>query len=684
MSTVQSQNEEFEKAKSQIRGLVAEISQLAKSDLQPDEFYAAFLQRVIQALAAVGGAVWILGENKRPQLSYQINLSPTLLDPESDDATRHARLLDAVVSTSQPQLIPPLSGNEEGGNPTRNLLVVAPLGHDKQIEGLIEIFQRPNAQPNTQRGYLKFLLQMCEVAGEWFKNRKLRQLGDRHSLWAQADQFARLVHDSLDYRETAYTIVNEGRKLIGCDRVTVCVNKGGTCVVEAISGQDTLDNRSNVVHHLGTLATKVVASGETLRYNGSTEDMPPQIEKAIHDYVDESYTKSMVILPLRKPRPGDDTILQNESEDLSPREIIGALIVEQLEMDIPREVLEPRVDLVYEHAARALSNTIEHHSLFMMPVWKTIGKSRVVMQGRNLPKTVSITAAVLVGLLILSIPGMKTFSLKSKGSLQPINKQEVFAGIGGIIEQVRVDDGDEVKAGDILLTMKNSELEQQLEKLHGDIAAAQKKLQSSYIQRRNTDKKNNSSQEIDAQIPEIKEQIESLQAELRVKDEQREKLTVRAPINGRVVTWNAKENLLARPVEMGQVLMSIADENSKWRLELYMPERRAGKLRRADNEMREANAKNGTNLKVPVSYILMTDPNTKHTGVVSEIEHSTFVHDEEGPCVRVKVDLDDSVPLVSPRPNASLTAMADVGYCSVGYYYLHEAWEYLQANWLFM
>ena len=44
----------LEKTKQQIRGLVGEIAQLSKSDLSPEEYYAAFLQRVIQALAAVG------------------------------------------------------------------------------------------------------------------------------------------------------------------------------------------------------------------------------------------------------------------------------------------------------------------------------------------------------------------------------------------------------------------------------------------------------------------------------------------------------------------------------------------------------------------------------------------------------------------------------------------------------
>ena len=129
MATGHSQvsSETIEKTKQQIRGLVGEIAQLSKSDLAPDEFYAAFLQRVVQALAAVGGAIWVMGEGNRPQLTYQMNLSPNLLDKESDDAAKHYRLLDYIVASKQGQLIPPLSGGADermGANPTRQLLLI--------------------------------------------------------------------------------------------------------------------------------------------------------------------------------------------------------------------------------------------------------------------------------------------------------------------------------------------------------------------------------------------------------------------------------------------------------------------------------------------------------------------------------------------------------------------------------
>ncbi len=325
----QNADDSIDKAKQQIRGLVGEIAQLSKSDMSPEEYHAAFLQRVIQALAAVGGAIWILGEGNRPQLSYQVNLSPNLLEKDSEEADKHSRLLDFIVASKQPQLIPPMSGAGDermGGNPTRQLLVIAPLGHDGAVEGLIEIFQRADTQPATQRGYLRFLMQMCELSAEWFKNRKLRQFTDRHSLSAQADQFSRSVHESLDIRETAYTIVNDGRKLMGCDRVSLAVKHGPNYLIDAVSGQDTLDNRSNVVTLLGKLATRVIATGEPLWYLGSTEDMPPQIEEAIEEYVDSSYTKSLAVIPLRRPLAGagPETTGDAEGKDQSQGEILGA------------------------------------------------------------------------------------------------------------------------------------------------------------------------------------------------------------------------------------------------------------------------------------------------------------------------------------------------------------------------
>ena len=52
-----------------------------------------------------------------------------------------------------------------------------------------------------------------------------------------------------------------------------------------------------------------------------------------------------------------------------------------------------RVDVVCKHSSTALANAMEHQNLFLMPLWRAMGKTRWVMQARTLPKTISIAAS---------------------------------------------------------------------------------------------------------------------------------------------------------------------------------------------------------------------------------------------------------------------------------------------------
>ncbi len=113
--------------------------------------------------------------------------------------------------------------DQSEGNPTQFLLVVSPLSNGKKNTGLIEIFQRPDSAPNIQRGYLRFLsIKWRGLSANGSRVPTLRQVSDRQEMWQQADHFARLVHDNLDLRDSIY-VANEGRQLIGCDRVSVAI-----------------------------------------------------------------------------------------------------------------------------------------------------------------------------------------------------------------------------------------------------------------------------------------------------------------------------------------------------------------------------------------------------------------------------------------------------------------------------
>lgn len=660
-----------EQAQQQIRGLVDEIVALSKQDSSPESFFGEFLNRVVAALAAVGGAVWSPGENGGLELQYQLNFREARMPERQEDLVSHRRLVQAVFSKGEGSLIAPHSGsNEQGANPTDYLLVLNPVRVGQETKSVVEIFQRPNPSIKTQRGYLRFLGQMCDVAGEYLKNRQLRHFTDRQALWGQLEQFSRSVHGSLDPRTVAYTIANEGRRLIDCDRVTVALAKPNRkCKVEAISGQDTFDTRSNTVVLLGKLATTVVASGETVWYSGDASNLPPQIEEAVQEYVDESHSKQIGVIPLKRPE-----LLGTTEEDQIDHAPLGALIIEQIEDIRPREGMLQRVDVVTQHSSAALGNALEHNQMFLMPVWRAIGKSRWLIEARQLPKTVSIGSAVLVALLAMFIVPYK-FNLSSEGLLQPAMRRDVFAPLDGTVENILVKHGDKVKQGQLLAELRNTDLEVAMEDVLGQRAAAQEQLISldraiyDEGKRMAIDERNR----IAGQRSEIKQKIASLDHQLKLYRAKRELLKVVSPVAGEITTWDVEQTLKFRPVRQGQVLLDVANTSGDWELELQMPEDKAGYLADAQREF-------GQDLKV--TYRLATDPGVDHEGTVREVHLSAEVHGDEGNTVLVRVAIDKN-DLDYLRPGADVMAKIHCGRRSLGYVWFHDVINFIHSRVLF-
>lgn len=672
--------ETVEQTKQQIKSLVNEIATISKSDVPSEEYYPQILQRIISALAAVGGAVWVFDRERDLQLQYQINISETLVEPGNEDASRHNRLIKRVAGAGQSLLVPPYSGttdSEAEGNPTRFLLVLAPLKLDERTHGMIEIFQRPDSPPKTQQGYLRFLQQMCELMAEWLRGHELRDLGGQQTLWQQADTFARATHESLDLRETAYTVANEGRRLIGCDRVSIALLKGRKCKVESISGQDSIENRSNIVAALNKLATRVVAAGEPLWYDGKTEDLPPQIEEAIEDYVDQSYGREIAVLPLREPardeaREESKATGELDRDGSHRGEVIGALIVEQIESDLPAELFRKRVNLVYEHGTRALANARRHNNLFLMPVWRTLGKASMVVRARTLPKTlavVSLLAAVVLALIFVPMD----FDLEAEGTLQPTVKRSVFAFSDGEVVEVLARHNMQVKEGDVLVKLRNRDLEVALADVLGQLrtnAAEQLRVSSeaSIAERKFDSAEVN---RLKGQLSELEEKQRALEQKQQLLMERREQLLVRSPIDGEIVTWDVEEKLRSRPVLTGQELLIVADPSSEWHLELLMPESRM-------NYLDAAMAKAAPD-PLPVEYIMATDPDTKLKGTLVSVAARAEPNDEEGSTVKVRVRPDELSSLV-PRPGAKVTGDVKCGERAAGFVIFYPVYEFIVTS----
>jgi hypothetical protein len=101
------------------------------------------------------------------ELSNEVNLGITGLC-ESRFQHRHRLCLLAAVRTSEPLLVQPGEdyGEDGGGNPTDCLLLLSPIKVRGEAISVAELFQRTEARPATQRGYVRFLVHMCELAAQ--------------------------------------------------------------------------------------------------------------------------------------------------------------------------------------------------------------------------------------------------------------------------------------------------------------------------------------------------------------------------------------------------------------------------------------------------------------------------------------------------------------------------------------
>ncbi|MGL6226370.1 MAG: hypothetical protein ACRC10_07060 [Thermoguttaceae bacterium] len=680
----------LEQTRIQIRNIVGEITQLAKLDVAPEEFHAEILPRIVTALAAIGGAIWTADERGALSLGFQVNMQALGLHTSEEANKKHSRLLYKQLQSKddEPVLVMPHSGGEgpdEPGNPTDALLIFCPIRTELEVVGLLEIAKKAESSPVAQKGYAKFLGQMGLLIADYYKNRQLRNFNERQTLWTLLEEFTRTIHKTLELRETAYTVVNEGRRLIECDRVSIALKRGGKCVIESVSGQDMVDKRSTTVKLLGKLATAVVRCNEPIWYTGDTSDFAPQVEKAVENYVDESHTKMVAVFPLTKKR-----LEEAAEEDLKAREKplapFGALIIEQIEDSRIPERMKKRVEIVADHACSALNNSLDHNNVFLMPLWRLIGKSKILVTARMLPKTVSISLAI-IALICVMIFVPWDFNMQCPGSLEPVNKRYVYAAVSGNVENVFCDHGDFVQAGDVLVVCRNTELEQKLTQSLGEANVLSQRFDSLTKEQQNPRTEPSKKQELFVQIEQVKEEIKTNQEMRELLLTQMEDLKIKAPISGMVITLDVRKNLMSRPVTPGASLLEIADmdRHKPWKLELDMPEKRMGYVIDYQKSLLAENP----NERLDVDFVLASNPDIRYKARVETIHNRAEVRGEAGAAgggntVRIKAELLDQTDLPdSLLPGAGCQAKVKCGRQPVGFVLFHEALDYVQKNIIF-
>jgi len=257
------------------------------------------------------------------------------------------------------------------------------------------------------------------------------------------------------------------------------------------------------------------------------------------------------------------------------------------------------------------------------------------------------------------------FRIQARGQLVPEVRHDVFAPRDGEIAQLLVEHDAPVEEGEELARLTSADLDLELKRLSGELQTTQQKLLAARTERVRssapTAEDRRSGASWSALEKELEKQEESLREQLELVQAEGERLTVRSPIRGRIQTWDLQRLLEVRPVDQGQVLMTVADVDGPWVLELEIPDHHVAHVLAAQHEHE----------KLPVSFVLKTAPGTEYLGALETIGMTT-IHDDQGqPYVKAVVAIDrESIPLL--RSGASVVARIDCGRRSLGYVWLHD------------
>lgn len=664
----------------ELEDVFAGLGQLARTAATSEQFYRTLLEESVRALSASGGAVWLRAAGGPFELAVQVRWPAVEFARDAGDRRAHEQLLADAAAGGRIVTVPPQSAlGDAVANPTEFALVIAPVKSSAEKSttlAIIEVLPRADASPATYRGCEQFLTAVSELAADFHTFDELRHLRKGDNYREQLIELGTHVHRQLDLTETAYTVANEGRRVVGCDRLSVLLKRGSRSQLLATSGVAAVERRSGMARRLEELAEMVRSTDEPAFYADGTTDAMPPIAAVLEQHAEESHARQIAALPLHMPAEPNseaDTETVNEARrrQQAPRFVLIAEQFDARHADLHRE----RLVEVAQVCATALENAWQIDRLPLGWLWRWFGAIKEQLASHLTRSTLVLTAVTAAVAALILVPA--ELNIDAPGTLEPVVRRDVFAPRGGLVDEVLVEHGAHVAAGQPLVRLRDSELDLEIKKVHGELETTQRQIDAVRATRTNRavrDANPTDSYRLSAEERELDQRLTNFRRELELLNQEREKLVVTSPIAGNVLTWDVGHRLNARPIERGEVLLTVADLAADWQLELDVPDDRIGHVLAAQQKMQS---------DLAVRYRLSSDDRDLHVGRITEICQTADVLPEANaapsPTVLVRVALDPKQLADGARselrPGVSARAQIACGRAPLGYVWLHDVWD---------
>lgn len=286
-------------------------------------------------------------------------------------------------------------------------------------------------------------------------------------------------------------------------------------------------------------------------------------------------------------------------------------------------------------------------------------------------------------------------TIEGRGSLMPEKRRITYAPLQGTIVEVPVTQGQMVKAGDLLVRLESKELEKELKERIAERAKALSQEAHLRDQVQVARGKREEQIQVRSQAEEARITAKNAEEQIEIINQQLETLKVVAPQDGLITTWEVKKNLMGRPVEVGQELVTVAATDGDWVLEVEVPDDDMGPVlaaqSRLEKEIKEGKKPVGSRLSA--YFVTATDPEHRYQGYVLRISSKAELVETKH-VVKVTVGFSKEVQKdflankVELRHGAEVRARIDTGEARLAYVMLrdvvHVFYETVLFRWPFL
>jgi len=676
---------------------IDELTRLARESMSTPAFHTELLRRVIEALAAKRATVWTRDANwsvaKTATGEFESAGSPANAAPQV--LRERAQIVALAAERAEPLTLLPrsLSDDDSLTNPTDGVLLVCPWSIDAAPRGALEVELRAATSPEARQGAARLLATFAQTAADHERNRQRLDWKAQATAAAELDAVVTAIYAAADLQAAAYAMANEGRRWLGSDRASVLRFDGKRSQTIAVSGVDAVDRRAESVQKLERLATAAAIDRTDLDSAERVASPSPPVERALAGYVEVSEAREVTVLLLREPREpaADDGAKRAPELQDDMARVIGALVVEQFTGPALDDTARARMAILRRHGAAAISHAMDLESIPLGRFWRRFAKHRTERRRRWTKIGIVVGLSAIVCAIPFFIPA--PFTVEARGTLEPSRRWDLFAPTSGIVVEIAEPTPPDlvIKKGKPVVRLRKPELELEETRLLGEIRTADRRLATLKTIQATTPSgdvaETQRKQELDAEAEQLIVRLESLVKEQARIDEQKRELEVAAPADGSITTWDAKRLLTEKPVERGHPLVTFADLNGPWVLELRVPDRHFA-------DVTQARAALGEKEKLEVEFIAAADPQTKFTGRLVRLADSAKTDARRGTTIAAVVEIGDGTDLDANgrdqlirselrRPGASVIAKIQCGTRSLGSIWTDDFLHYLRTRWLF-